>query len=73
MDLRRFSIEQLIRISIQYGIVTDYTMSSRRIRLFQHHEQILNANPEEARFFLQGLIRGYTTSLANRIGESGSE
>lgn len=73
MDLRRFSIEQLIRISVQYGIVTDYTMSPHRVRLFQREEQILSANPEEARYFLQGLIRGYTASLESRVGDTGSE
>ncbi len=60
MDCRTLSVEKLIRLSISYGLIEDYRMTPTRIRLFTGGQEMISCDPEEARFYLQGLIMGGT-------------
>ena len=66
MDCRQFSLEHLIKLSVSYGLVTDYRLSPRRVSLFRSEETILDADPEEARIFLQGLVSGHAAAIEKR-------
>ena len=70
MDCRSFSIEHLLRISHQYGLISDYRISPTRVTLLQGKQEILlESDPEEARIFLQGLVTG--RNLAMRLATGG--
>ncbi|HET6568576.1 MAG TPA: hypothetical protein VFG50_11480 [Rhodothermales bacterium] len=67
MDTSRFSIEKLIRLAYQGGLVSDYRMTPSRVELYRQGRSTLVFDPEEARLFLQGLIRGYQ-EYVHRVG-----
>jgi hypothetical protein len=58
MNTSSFSTEKLIRLAFEYRLLSDYRMMPRRIELYQG-DTLFAFDPEEARFFLQGLLRGY--------------
>jgi hypothetical protein len=62
MDCRGFSIEYLLRLSFQHGLVTDYHISPSMVSLIRNGEEILSSDPEEARIYLQGLLAGRAQS-----------
>lgn len=57
-NLNAYSIERLISLACRQQIISDYRMTPTRIRLYQDDTVVLESDPEEARFFLQGLLRG---------------
>lgn len=59
MDTSKLSIEKMIRLAYEGGLVSDYRMTPSRVELYRSDRTMLAFDPEEARFFLQGLIRGY--------------
>ena len=58
MDCRSFSIEHLLRITFQHGLITDYRITPGKVVLFQQDEEIISCDPEEARIYLQGMLTG---------------
>jgi hypothetical protein len=74
MDTSTFSTERLIRLAYNYRLITDYRMMPDRIELF-HAGTVYTFDPEEARFFLRGMIRGYEErgrQMANQVPVSAS-
>ncbi len=57
--VRRLSIERLARLAFDYHLVTHYNMSPRVFQIYQSNGVVVECDPEEARFFLHGLIGGY--------------
>lgn len=58
MNTSAFSTEKLIRLAFEYRLISDYRMTPWEIEL-SIDEMTLSFDPEEARFYLRGLIQGY--------------
>jgi hypothetical protein len=64
MDIRSFSLPELIRLAFQWGLISDYRMAPRRITLYQRDGDILfEGDPVEARFFLMGIATERTRAV----------
>ena len=64
-DVRRYSLERLIRIAFQKGLLTDYRMTPTSVYLYLRHTS-RDLEPEEARQFLYQLLRRYRAVPASR-------
>lgn len=58
-DFSSVSIEKLIKIAHELELISDYRMTPGDISLYQGEDIVLKGDPEEVRFFLQGLLQGY--------------
>ena len=58
-------IEKMISVAVGYGLIGDYRLSPDVIRLrIGDSERLLD--PEEARYFLSGLLHGYRRVLTGQ-------
>ena len=58
MNVHKMAIEKMISLAFEYGLICDYSLSPSIIH-FDLGSSQLDLDPEEARFFLQGLLSGY--------------
>ena len=58
-DFSSVSIEKLIQIAHELHLISDYRMTPTDIMLYQGEDVMLQGDPEEVRFYLQGLLQGY--------------
>ena len=65
------STEGLIRVAVEYDLISDYRLSPTRVVLHQGSTR-LSFDPEDARFFLQGLIVGYERTAAGALAQRGA-
>lgn len=64
MDIRSFSLPELIRLAFQWGLISDYRMAPRRITLYRSDGNVLfEGDPVEARFFLMGIATERTRAV----------
>jgi len=61
MNIRTFSLPELIRLTHQWGIISDYLMTPKKITLYRSGDDVLfEGDPVEARFFLMGIVAEHT-------------
>ncbi len=65
-DLRRASLEKLIRMAFEHGLCSDYRMTPCEVEL-RSGDQTISLDPEEARLYLRGLVRGYRYSKRTAV------
>ena len=58
MDTSGYSTEKLIRLAFEHHLVSDYRMTPTCIELHSG-DRTWSFDPEEARYFLHGLLRGF--------------
>ncbi len=66
MPVSATSTEGLIRVAVEHKLIIDYRLSPTRVTL-QHDGRSLTLDPEEARFYLRGLIYGYECMLDRKL------
>jgi len=59
MDTNGYSTEKLIRLAFEFRLLSDYRMTPTCIEL-RCGDSSWSLDPEEARFFLHGLLHGFT-------------
>lgn len=57
-ELHTFSLERLIQAAYAYGLLTNYDMTPRLVRLV-FREETVERDPEEARLYLIALLRDH--------------
>ena len=67
MGIVTLGIEKMLDLAFRYGLIRDYRLSPKRIEIATSRGT-LKLGPEEARFFLYGLLCGYEQTTPVRPG-----
>ncbi len=65
MNYTSMAIERMINLACDYGLINDYRLSPASIEI-RHRIGTVRLNPEEARFYLRGLLFGYDKGKIRR-------